>query len=247
MRPCNEPVSVATKLAIMLIITLSAQLHGQTVGDTDRVLFNSADLTPVNQLHGFAITSNLNPYSQASLDNFKGRAEEDFRSSLLTSVYLAFFGNLEYSMRTFREFAIHDYPLDSLAVIDSTVIGRYTVLRVGHLTETDAPCRVSRQNIGSEPVLDSGCWFVKGEVYSSGVDPHRSYIEARQEALQRLSLYLGTRVNSHIMANGRQVLDTNFQFSSFVFFDISIVQLIITDNRTEIVLGIPSNSLLSLN
>lgn len=242
-------VSVTTKLVLLLIVILPAGLFGQSSDVPGRILFHSDSLPETTQLSGFVISSSLNPFSQASVERFWTRAEEDFRSSILTSVLVASFGNLDYSMRSFREFAIHDNPIDSLVVLDSLAVASYTVMRVGLPADQarPAPCTSTTAEIHNVPTLAEGCWYVRGQVASSGVDPHHSYIQARQAALKQLSLFMGTRVQSLDESVNNLQINTNYQFSSFLFFDIALVELVITETHTHVMLGIPDATVVSLN
>jgi hypothetical protein len=288
--------------------------------NSGRVLFDSNQLEPTDVRTGFAISAGLNPYSQRAVDQFWLHAETDFRSSVLTSVLITSFGNIEHSMRTLSEFAIYDGPLDSLVVIDSVGIQPFTILRVGlpqkagvskedalptplsnelslnrlimqsesslldslasNLVETELqellptteelerqsnsgkilvdsltsnisvnlPCSAGLNNeIGTEPMPGGNCWYVRGQAIYSRYDPQKSYIMARQDALSRLSMFLGNRVQSFVMGLNERSISTDYQVSSFLFTDISVARIQISESLVDVIIAVPISSIIPIN
>lgn len=395
--PCSVPVSVGIKPAIApfiisMLLGFTSMGFSQTPGS---VLFDSNQLEPTDLRVGFAVSMSLNPYSQRSVDQFWNHAETDFRSSVLTSVLITSFGNIEHSMRTLSEFAIYDGPIDSLVVVDSVGVRSFTILRLGlpeagpaieprplaeshsapeshpapetrpapethpasetrlladsasiYTSATDSDPIAQAQNdsgtevepdsqsaaqatgpgyllnpepegdilrlnelivkaesdrldslatslpeqdirrllptetelqrqqrigsilvdslhrhmsytlpcgttpsgeIGYEPIAHNQCWYVRGQAIYSRYDPQRSYILARQDALSRLSMYLGNRVRSFVMVLDERSISTDYQVSSFLFTDITLSRLLITESYVDVILAVPVSSITPIN
>lgn len=310
-------VTKTLPIALIFLLGFVPHLVAQNSG---RILFDSNQLEPTGVRVGFAISAGLNPYSQRSVDQFWTHAETDFRSSVLTSVLITSFGNVEHSMRTLSEFAIYDGPLDSLVVIDSVGIQPFTILRVGlphkagvskedalpnemtngfrlnrlimqsesslldslasNLVETELhellptteelerqlnsgkilvdsltsnisvnlPCSAGLNNeIGTEPMPGGNCWYVRGQAIYSRYDPQKSYIMARQDALSRLSMFLGNRVQSFVMGLNERSISTDYQVSSFLFTDISVTRVQISESLVDVIIAVPISSIIPIN
>ena len=290
-----------------------SQIVAQSSG---RILFDSKNLETTDLRLGFAISAGLNPESQRSIDQFWLNAEIDFRSSVLTSVLITSFGNIEHSMRTLTEFAMYDGPLDTLVVIDSIGIKPFTILRVGFFdnskdTIAEQPITISdnlslnhlimhsdtfmldslalslsqmeleallpsvqdiehQQSIGkflvdnlsknisvnlpcnarldiklsTEPIAHENCWYIKGQAVYSRYDPHKSYVMARQDALSRLSMFLGNRIQSFVMVLNERSISTDYQVSSFIFTDISLAYIQISESLVDVIIAVPIGSIL---
>jgi hypothetical protein len=302
--------------ALLILLCFVSQLAAQSSG---RILFDSKNLEPTVLRVGFAISAGLNPYSQRSVDQFWTHAETDFRSSVLTSVLITSFGNIEHSMRTLSEFAIYDGPLDPLVVVDSVGIQPFTILRVGfsnnssgakaeqpsltsddlslnrlithsntslldslasnlsqmeleallpsehdieqqlnmgkYLVDSlstnismDIPCNTRLDiRIGTEPIVYENCWYVRGQAIYSRHDPQKSYIMARQDALSRLSMFLGNRVQSFVMVLNERSISTDYQVSSIILTDISVSHIQITESLVDVIVAVPIQSIIPIN
>lgn len=100
---------------------------------------------------------------------------------------------------------------------------------------------------GSEPVKVGDCWYVSGYSEYSRFVPHNSYVRARQNALENLGEYLGIRIQSMHRQFDNITRMVDYHKAAYIFRDVNMVGLKITDDEVEVRLGIPESGIISLN
>ncbi|MBO6792342.1 MAG: hypothetical protein JJ895_00435 [Balneolaceae bacterium] len=216
--------------AVMLASCISSKptaTNNQTLTSLE-----SVSIPAPNQIHGigFARLSNYN--QERSFQEAKRNAITDLESSLLTSVYLEYYGDNTISSKLRAEYGIaddlqsHEYTvLDSLAVgdwaiyflSDPSIKERFPltlIAKAQNLNWTDALF---------EPQIVDGFWIASGYHEQTQFNPDRGWTKAKQHALKNLSEYLNTKVQSLQRTYNNDFSSVHYVTSKHVFNSIGVI------------------------
>ncbi len=178
---------------------------------------------------GFARLSNYNP--GRSFREAKNNAITDLEASILTSVYLEYYGT-DAQSRLEAEFGISDSILTSqIAVVDSAIVGDWAVYFIRDIeVESSIPNSVIEQALNTnwayelyEPRKINGFWVSSGINEQTRFNPDRGWTKAKQKALQNLSEYLNTSVQSLERAYNDDLSSVHYVTSKHIFNNIGVI------------------------
>lgn len=185
---------------------------------------------------GFARLSNFNP--ERSFEEAKLNAVIDLEASILTSVYLEYYGTNEQS-RLNAEFSISDTIISSeVAIIDSVIVGDWAVYFIRDINDsTNFPSQIIDKALTTkwrdelyEPINIEGFWISSGMNTETPFNSGRGWTLAKQNALQNLSEYLNTKVQSLEKTFDNNLSSVHYVTSKHVFNHIGVLSRQITDN-----------------
>lgn len=185
---------------------------------------------------GFARLSHFNP--ERSFEEAKLNAIMDLEASILTSVYLEYYGTNEQS-RLNAEFSISDTIISSnIAVIDSAIVGDWAVYFIRDVNDTtnfpsqiiDIALTTEWRDVLYEPINIEGFWISSGMNTETPFNPGRGWTLAKQNALQNLSEYLNTKVQSLEKTFDNNLSSVHYVTSKHMFNHIGVLSRQITEN-----------------
>ena len=178
---------------------------------------------------GFAKLSNYN--AERSFKEARQNAIIDLEASLLTSVYLEFYGT-DAKSRLKAEFSISDtINASQIAVIDSTIVEDWAVYFIRDNKDTiHFPSEIIEQALSTnwnnelyEPRNIAGFWISSGMSKETPFNPDRGWTLAKQHALQNLSEYLKTRVQSLERTYDDTLSSVHYVTSKHIFNSIGVI------------------------
>lgn len=184
------------------------------------------------QIHGagFARLSSFNP--DRSFQEARQNAITDLESSLLTSVYLEYYGDNTISSKLRAEYGISDHLMaNEFAVLDSLTLGDWAIYYLSDPNTTNAlPPRLVAQAQNTnwtdeffEPRILDGYWIASGYHEQTRFNPDRGWTKAKQHALKNLSEYLNTKVQSLQRTYDNDFSSVHYVTSKHVFNSIGVI------------------------
>lgn len=194
----------------------------------------SAEIYPAfNYLHGFGITQNSRIDPERAFREAREKAINDLKSNLMTSVLLEVYSTHNLDPRIRSEFAINDeINEENIIPRDSMQVGEWAVYIVGYKLQDRALPTTYDDNRSSRnwkddlfsPVNINGVWFSAGTAQWSRFNPERSFILAKQNALQNLSFYRQTVVQAQERLYNESLSNINYHTSRSVLTNIHVVR-----------------------
>ena len=194
----------------------------------------SVEIYPaVNYLHGFGITQYSRIDPERAFRDAREKAIKDLKSNLMTSVLLEVYSTHRLDPRIRSEFAINDeINEENIIPRDSIQVGQWAVYIVGYKLQ-DSPLPVTFDESRSSrnwkddlfsPVNINGVWFSAGTAQWSRFNPERSFILAKQNALQNLSFHRQTVVQAQERLYNEDLSNINYHTSRSVLTNIHVVR-----------------------
>jgi|GEM_PF-5459153 len=237
----------------LLSFFISAPAHSQkTVSGSENVLeVHSPDF-----VHGigFARLSTYNP--SRSFRIARENAFTDLEASLLTSVYLEYYGTENTQSRSLKEYGISDKLADDEVVTyDSTIVGEWAVYFIKEPNSTtSAPSSVIHSatkqewtNELFEPRLVSGYWVASGMYEQTRFNPNRGWTKAKQNALKNLSEYLNTHVQSLERVYDNKLSSVHYVTSKHIFQNIGVIGRKMLDGNYHLLLIVPEDDIIRID
>lgn len=240
-------------LLMMVYLQLGCQSKKSLIAPKNQ-LKSVQNIAPPNIIHGigFAKLSELNP--DRSFIEARKKAIIDLEASILTSVYLEFYGTeLQSSLEA--EFGISDTLFDSeIAMVDSTTIEDWAIYYVRHIENNISfPISVINDAIETnwttelyEPRIINGFWISSGLHKKSRFNPNRGWFKAKQNALKNLSEYLNTNVQSLQRIQNNDFESVHYVTSKHVFNHIGVVARKVIDEIYHILLIIHEQDIVKI-
>jgi hypothetical protein len=178
---------------------------------------------------GFARLSNYNP--ERSFQQARENAVIDLEASILTSVYLEYYGT-GAATRLQSEFSISDsIQTSQIAVVDSAIIGDWAVFFISDIDRQQSfPTSAIQSALNTnwayelyEPRKFDDYWVSSGMNEQTRFNPGRGWTKAKQNALQNLSEYLNTSIQSLERAYNDDLSSVRYVTSKHVFNDIGVI------------------------
>ncbi len=179
---------------------------------------------------GFARLSNFNP--SRSFQEAKENAITDLEASILTSVYLEYYGTDDTPSRLKSEFGISDSLLTSqIAIVDSLQVDEWAIFFIKDVNNTTQfPSSLTNSISGLswdqelfEPRKINGYWIASGLHEQTRFNPDRGWTKAKQNALQNLSEYLNTSVQSLQRTYDNDLSSVHYVTSKHIFNNIGVL------------------------
>ena len=202
---------------------------------------------------GFARLSNFNP--ERSFEEAKLNAVIDLEASILTSVYLEYYGTNEQS-RLNAEFSISDTIISSeVAIIDSVIVGDWAVYFIRDINDsTNFPSQIIDKALTTkwrdelyEPINIEGFWISSGMNTETPFNPGRGWTLAKQNALQNLSEYLNTKVQSLEKTFDNTLSSVHYVTSKHVFNHIGVLSRHIIDNTYYVLVIVNEKNIIRID
>ena len=208
-----------------------------------------------NIIHGigFAKLSEFNP--DRSFLEARKKAIIDLEASLLTSVYLEYYGT-ELRSSLEAEFGISDTLLAPyITMVDSTIVEDWAIYYVRHIeNNTSFPISVINDAIKKdwttelfEPRIINGFWISSGLHKKSRFNPNRGWFKAKQNALKNLSEYLNTNVQSLQRIQNNDFSSVHYVTSKHIFNNIGVIGRTKIDTMYHVLVIIHEQDILKIN
>lgn len=210
---------------LLISVSVSAQTTPPPIANTTEILSPS-------YIHGIGVSRYSEFDPARSFKKARERAEIDLAASLLTSVYLEYYGTSTLPTQLESEFGISDsLRRVQIAAVDSAQVGDWAVFFLKSTTrDTDIPATVRDEALALhwatdpfEPVRVGGYWIASGTVPVNDFNPNRSWAEVKQEALKNLSLFLSTVVQANQREFNNSYRSINYTTSKHIFRDIHVL------------------------
>lgn len=205
-------------------------------------------------LHGFGITQYSTIYPERAFQEAKEKAIYDLRTNLMTSVLLEVYGTETLNPRIRSEFAIEDdIDTDRIVPIDSMRVGNWAVYIVG-FDNNDSSLSQSTVNHSSiqnwssntfVPVKIGSTWFASGSANWSNYNAERSFILAKQNALQNLSFHLQTVVQGSLRAYNENLNTISYQTSRNILTNIHVVKRAQGSNDAKVLIAVDEDDIIT--
>lgn len=246
-------INFAILLSIFIHTACAAQGRGvATIIEPESML----DVPSPTIVHGagFARLSSYNP--DRSFAEAKQNAIMDLEASILTSVYLEYYGTEDTQSRLRSEFGISDSLMTSqIMVVDSAVVGDWAVFFIRDIDNSFAfPDQAVNSALNTnwtyelyEPRKINGFWVASGMNEQTRFNPGRGWAKAKQNALQNLSEYLNTSVQS-LQRTYNDELDTvHYVTSKHVFNNIGVIGRKMIDGTYHVFVMIQENDIIRID
>ena len=202
---------------------------------------------------GFARLSNYNP--DRSFKEAKENAVTDLEASILTSVYLEYYGT-DATSRLKAEFGISDSILTSqIAVVDSAIVGDWAVFFIRDINKNfNFPSAAIQNALNTnwayelyEPRKINGYWVSSGMNEQTRFNPDRGWTKAKQKALQNLSEYLNTSVQSLERAYNDDLSSVHYVTSKHVFNNIGVIGRKMVDGTYHVLIIVSEQDIIRID
>ena len=196
-------------------------------------------------LHGIGFSRYSNFDEERSYKEARRNAEIDLAASIMTSVYLEYFGTSTLPTQLKSEYGISDsLQVDRILAVDSTRVGDWAVYIVKDVDRDISFPENAIELANStpwaienfEPVKVDGYWLAAGFSENNDYNPDRSWALAKQEALKNLSLYLSTVIKSNQREYDNSYRSINYTTSKHIFSQIGVIGRRFVDNKTHVLL-----------
>lgn len=203
---------------------------------------------------GFARLSSFNP--SRSFAEAKRNAFIDLEASILTSVYLEYYGTDGTQSRLKSEFGISDsLEISEIAVVDSAVVGDWAVFFIKDADHTGSfPSQIiSTANNANwtyeffEPRIMDGYWISSGMNEQTRFNPGRGWTKAKQRALQNLSEYLNTSVQSLQRTYDDELDTVHYVTSKHVFSNIGVIGRRMVDSKYHVLIMVNEQDIVRID
>ena len=203
---------------------------------------------------GFARLSNYNP--DRSFKEARQNAITDLEASILTSVYLEYYGTDDTQSRLNAEFSISDSIRSyQIEVIDSAIVGDWAVFFIrdsensgsfpSNVIETAQSLNWSYELF--EPRNINGYWVSSGFYQQTRFNPDRGWTKAKQNALQNLSEYLNTKVQSLERVYNDDLSSVHYVTSKHVFNNIGVIGRKMMDDKYHVMIIVGDRDIIRID
>lgn len=245
-------------LLSVILLTSLINIGCKAQGSSVATAIQSGSVTTVPSpavIHGagFARLSNYNP--DRSFREARTNAVTDLEASILTSVYLEYYGTDSQS-RLKAEFGISDTILTSqIAVVDSAIVGDWAVYFIRDIEKSENfPSGIIERALNTnwayelfEPRNINGYWVSSGLNEQTRFNPDRGWTKAKQNALQNLSEYLHTSVQSLERAYNDDLSSVHYVTSKHVFNSIGVIGRKLVDGTYHVLVIVKEQDIIRID